>query len=163
MPAVEKRRYFGFRTAAADGTADNVVHDDLASEYDPGDYESGTYKLGDFILRQGAAADGLARTDDGSGAARYRFYYGLDMRRAAFKLAGLQDLIDQSGDLEYNSAFDQPLLKVKFTFAAARTPGISYFSARMDDGAAPYDAASEAASGAIDAATEITAGAPSTL
>ena len=59
------------------------------------------------------------------------------MRRCDFDLTGLQDIIDNSrGTLEYNSTFDQPLLRVKFTFAAARNPGISYYAARGADEAA---------------------------
>ena len=172
-PSVETRRYFGFGH-----NNDNTIHDELASATG----NEAKYKLGGFVLRKdyvdagsGAAdrkADGLARpkveTDDAGNviAASYRFYYGLDLRRAEFNLTGLQKIIDNADNhLSYNAAFDQPLLRVKFTFAAARNPGISYYSARLGDGASAetYDAFAEAAAATLSDATVVTAGAPSDL
>ena len=141
VPDVEKRRYFGFGyKAGGSGDSDNRIEDELDSSASSGK----EYALGDFVLRrhdnyESGEKDGLAlvKHDDASGASTYRFYYGLDMRRCDFDLTGLQDIIDNSrGTLEYNSTFDQPLLRVKFTFAAARNPGISYYAARGADEAA---------------------------
>ncbi len=163
-PDVATRRYFGFGSKDAGGNADNRITDELSSEHG----NEANYELGDFILRKSyvnGVTDGLAKTSEEGGVSKYRFYYGLDMRRADFDLAGLQDVIDNGGHgLAYNAAFDQPLLRVKFTFAAARNPGISYYSARLSDGEAEaYDAFAEAAGGKISDAVEISAGAPTDL
>ena len=58
--------------------------------------------------------------------------------------------------MDYNAAFDMPLLRVKFTFAAARNTGISYYSARLADDAVMMPG--DAAAGGIAADTEITVG-----
>ncbi len=170
VPDVTTRRYFGFGTQLVENegtesekvTSDNRITDDLKGKVE----EGADYLLDGFILRKGTASDGLAKTSAaGAPDTTYRFYYGLDMRRADFDLAGLQDVIDNgSHGLEYNAAFDQPLLRVKFTFAAARNPGISYYSARIGagDASAPYDAAAELSAGDLGA-VEVSAGAPSNL
>ncbi len=136
--AVNTRRYFGFGYKGADSSLepDNRIEDDLPNSSSGG----GSYELDGFVLRRhdnwdAGKQDGLVLEsyDAASNTSTYRFYYGLDMRRAEFDLAGLQDIIDNNTEIDYNSAFDQPLLRVKFTFAAARNPGISYFSARGGD------------------------------
>ena len=133
----------GVEVPLAVGTSiqDNTIKDTLDNTT-----STTEYKLGDFVLRarddagnvltHGLDDDerGLAYLGETAGGADlYRFYYGLDMRRCSFDLAGLQNIIENSEKLGYNSAFDQPLLKVKFTFAAARNEGISYYSARLGE------------------------------
>ncbi len=158
-PDVETRRYFGFGYRPGEGAEpDNRIEDSLPSASD-GEEQT----LEGFVLRRhdnyASDKNGLAlvKYDAASDTSTYRFYYGLDMRRAEFDLAELQKIIDNNAEIDYNSAFDQPLLRVKFTFAAARNPGISYFSARGGDEAG----AGEAAGGKIPEETVITVGSAS--
>ncbi len=181
--AVSKRRYFGFGYAqgggAGDSTggstggvgtdpapSDNVIYDDLDNTAN----STTDYKLKDFVLRKyesgkPTSADGGAAPANRNeleylgvvnGSDAYRFYYGLDLRRAEFDLTGLKDIIQNSDEVDYNAAFDMPLLRVKFTFAAARNTGISYYSARLADDAVMMPG--DAAAGGIAADTEITVG-----
>ncbi len=64
--------------------------------------------------------------------------------------------MSNSSEIGYDSTFDMPLLRVKFTFAAARNTGISYYSARLADDAVMMPA-DDGADG-IPAETEITVG-----